>query len=56
MVLLFYFVKAAKISVNNTNIRESEKEKYLGDFVTKYANPKATIEERKRKHLFLLQN
>ena len=30
-------------------MKESEKEKYLGDFITKYANPKATIEERKRK-------
>ena len=30
-------------------MKESEKEKHLGDFITKYANPKATIEERKRK-------
>ena len=39
----------ATISVNNPSMKESEKEKYLGDFITKYANPKATIKERKRK-------
>ena len=41
----------ATISVNNTSMKESEKEKHLGDFITKYANPKATIEEKKKKRI-----
>jgi hypothetical protein len=41
--------KCPTISVNNIEIKESQKEKYLGDFITKYANPKATIQDRKQK-------
>ena len=32
------------IFVNGKLINESEKEKYLGDYLTKHANPKATIQ------------
>ena len=39
----------ANIIVNDASIRESEKEKNLGEFITIYANPKTTIEDRKRK-------
>ena len=38
-----------KIQVNGANIKETQKEKYLGDFITNNANPKATIQDRKRK-------
>ena len=38
-----------KISVNGKHIKESDNEKYLGDYITKYANPKLTIQDRKRK-------
>ena len=31
------------------NIKESEKEKYLGDYLTKYANPLATMQDRLQK-------
>ena len=35
-----------KISVNDQDIKESKKEKYLGDFLTENANPKETIQAR----------
>ena len=38
-----------KISVNKEPIKDSEKEKYLGDYLTSLANPKATILDRKTK-------
>ena len=38
-----------KISVNKEPIKDSEKEKYLGDYLTSLANPKATILDRKSK-------
>ena len=37
------------IKVNNEPIKESLKEKYLGDYMTNLANPKATIHDRKQK-------
>lgn len=37
------------IKVNKEPIRESHKEKYLGDYMTKNANPKDTIQDRKQK-------
>ena len=37
------------IVVNKKPIKESYQEKYLGDYMTKNANPKATIEDRKQK-------
>ena len=40
--------KCAKIRVGKELIKESQKEKYLGDFLTKHANPKAAIEDKKR--------
>ena len=39
----------AKLMVGQEPIKESYKEKYLGDYVTHHANPKATIEDRKKK-------
>ena len=38
-----------KHKVGNEYINDSQKEKYLGDFVTKSANSKETIKERKQK-------
>ena len=35
--------------VRNNKMKTSEKEKYLGDFITKSANAKETIKDRKRK-------
>ena len=37
------------IAVNGNHIKELQKNKYLGDYITKNANPKATIEDRKNK-------
>ena len=37
------------ISVNGKPIKESQKEKYLGDYLTSYASPTATLQERKCK-------
>ena len=37
------------IFVNGKPINESENKKYLGDYLTKYANPKATIQDRQQK-------
>jgi hypothetical protein len=39
----------ANISVNGKPIKESEKEKYLGDYLTSYASPAATLQDRKCK-------
>ena len=41
--------KCNKLKVGNEYMNNSEKEKYLGDFVTKAANSKETIKDRKRK-------
>jgi hypothetical protein len=38
-----------QIFVNGKPINESENKKYLGDYLTKYANPKATIQDRQQK-------
>ena len=38
-----------KISVNGKPIKESQKEKYLGDYLTSYASPAATLQDRKCK-------
>ena len=46
--------KCPNISVNKLDIKESEKEKYLGDYLTKHANPKSTIEDRKSKGYAIL--
>ena len=35
--------------MNEKPIKESEKEKYLGDYLTKYANPMETLQDRKCK-------
>ena len=40
--------KCLPIVVNKKPIKESYQEKYLGDYMTKNANPKATIEDRKQ--------
>ena len=45
-----------QIFVNGKPINESEKEKYLGDYLTKYANPKATIQDRQQKGNGILSN
>ena len=45
-----------KISINGSNIRESQKENYLGDYLTKYANPLATIQDRQQKGQGILSN
>ena len=37
--------QCANIYVNQKPIQESEKEKYLGDYLTKYANPLETLQE-----------
>ena len=47
-------VKVKTHAVQTLNIRQSEKEKYLGDIFTKLANPKETIEDRKRKGFGIL--
>ena len=39
----------SSICVDKDQIKESQKEKYLGDFLTTHANPKATIQDRKTK-------
>ena len=39
--------KCMNINVNEKPIKESVKEKYLGDYMTDKANPKATILDRK---------
>ena len=44
------------IFVNGKPINESKKEKYLGDYLTKYANPKATIMDRQQKGNGILSN
>ena len=36
-----------KLYVDEVEIRKSHKEKYLGDYITKNANPKETLEARK---------
>ena len=41
--------QCAKICVNEKPIKESQKEKYLGDYLTKYANPLETLQDRKCK-------
>ena len=41
--------KCSKIFANKKETKDSEKEKYLGDFWTSNANPKATIQDRKTK-------
>jgi exonuclease III len=41
--------KCPEIEVNGSSIKETEKEKYLGDYLTKYATPQATIQDRKQK-------
>jgi hypothetical protein len=38
-----------KIKVNDEDINETDKEKYLGDYLTKEATPQATILDRKQK-------
>ena len=48
--------KCPEIFVNGKTINESEKEKYLGDYLTKYANPIATIGDRKQKGHGILSN
>ena len=42
--------------MNGNNIKESEKEKYLGDYLTKHANPLATIQDRVQKGNGILSN
>ena len=44
----------ASISVNEEEIKESHKEKYLGDYLTDKANPAATILDRKQKGFGIL--
>ena len=44
------------ICVIGKPINESEKEKYLGDYLTKYANPKARIMDRQQKGHGILSN
>ena len=36
------------ISVNSEPIKETHEEKFLGDYLTSYANPKATMHDRKK--------
>ena len=48
--------QCAKIFVNGRVIRESQKEKYLGDYLTQYANPKATMQDRKERGHGILSN
>ena len=42
--------------VGSENMEESEKEKYLGDFLTTKANSKDTVEERKNRGHAILSN
>ena len=42
--------------MNENKVKESDKEKYLGDYLTKYANPHATIEDRNQKGHGILSN
>ena len=42
-------LECATLKVHNEDMKNSEKEKYLGDFLTKNANPKDTIINRKQR-------
>ena len=44
------------ILIDNKQIKDSEKEKYLGDYLTKFANPLATMESRRQKGEGILAN
>ena len=44
------------IFIDEKQIKDSQKEKYLGDYLTKYANPLATMESRKQKGEGILAN
>ena len=48
--------QCAQIYVNGSHIKESEKEKYLGDYLTRFANPQATMQDRKQKGHGILSN
>ena len=42
--------------VNEKPVKDSEKEKCLGDYLTKFANPLATMEDRRQKGEGILSN
>ena len=48
--------QCAQIYVNGSHIKESEKEKYLGDYLTRFPNPQATMQDRKQKGHGILSN
>ena len=45
-----------QVMVNEKPVKDSEKEKYLGDYLTKFANPLATMEDRRQKGEGILSN
>ena len=45
-----------QVLVNEKPVKESEKEKYLGDYLNKYANPLDTMEDRRQKGEGILSN
>ena len=47
--MVFHTVQCLNIKVNNEPIKESQKEKYLTDYMTNLANPKSTIQDCKQK-------
>ena len=49
-------INCPEIFVNKKPIKYSEKEKYLGDYLTKFANPMATMGDRRQKGEGILSN